>query len=88
METNFRFTFYRFVGPRGNRSTELVRDVSLADGMRGLVDAKNEAINACRDKVQAWASSIGISLRSNAPYPSPKYPGKVWVDFRFGGLTL
>ena len=32
----FRFTFYRFTETAAGRKTELVREVSLADGMRGL----------------------------------------------------
>ncbi len=87
-QPSFRFTFYRFVGPRGNRTTEVVRDLSIADGMRSLVDQKKEDISACCERVQRWASTTGLSLRTTEPFPSSKHPGKVWLEFRFDGLTL
>lgn len=84
----FRFSFYRFIGPKGNRTTELVRDLSLADGMRGLVEGNKHTIETCKQKVSDWASRNGLTVRFNDPYPSSRYPGKVWIEFRFGGLTL
>ncbi len=87
-QPSFKFTFYRFCGQHGSRTTEVVKDLSIADGMRGLVDQKKEEINACCERVQQWASSTGISLKVIDPFPSTKHPGKVWLEFRFGGLTL
>jgi hypothetical protein len=86
--TTFRFTLYRFIGPKGQRSTEVVRDLEAADGMRSLVDQSSQTINACRERVSEWAAANGITVKAHEPFPSTKYPGKVWMEFRFGGLTL
>ena len=84
----FTFNFYRFVGGEGHRTTEIVRDYSHADGMRGLIDRTPEHIKQATERVVEWASSKGCTVASQEPYPSEKYPGKVWLEFRFGGLTL
>ena len=85
---NFTFNFYRFVGDNGSRTTELVRDYTVADGIRGLVDRKDDVITLAMKKVTEWASSKGITVTPQEPFPSLKHPGKVWLEFRFGGLTL
>jgi hypothetical protein len=82
----FTFTFYRFTGTEGHRTTEITRDFDQADGMRGLIE--RSYIQAATTRVTDWASSKGISVSSQEPYPSEKYPGKIWLEFRFGGLTL
>ena len=87
-QSKFTFSFYRFVGSQGNRTTEPVKDMAAADGMRTLVEQNNEVINVCRERVETWATSKGISLKANEPYPSSKHTGKVWLEYRFGGLSL
>ena len=84
----FTFTFYRFTGIEGHRTTELVRDYAQADGMRALVERKEQVVAEAINRVQAWASSKGFSINAQEPYPSEKHSGKVWLEFRFGGLTL
>ena len=84
----FTFNFYRFVGTVGHRSTELVRDHSIADGMRGLVEKSPEQIQLASTRVNEWAKQHGITINTKKPYPSDKYPGRVWLEFRFAGLTL
>ncbi len=84
----FVFDFYRFVGSNGNRTTEMVRDYTQADGMRGLVDRDPKQVQLARERVEAWAASKGISISAQEPFPSEKYPGKVWLEYRFGGLSL
>ena len=86
--TSFTFTFFRFTGDTGSRRTELVRDYNLADGMRGMVDRKPDQIHEANQKVLDWASGKGITVHTQEPYPSEKYPGKVWLEYRFGGLSL
>jgi hypothetical protein len=91
METTaptFRFTLYRFVGPQGERKTEVVRDLAVADGMRGLIDQNKKTIRTCMERVETWASSKGLSVSAHEPFPSSKHPGKVWIEFRFGGVML
>ena len=84
----FTFNFYRFVGSENNRYTESVRDYTQADGMRGIVERTPQQIQLATQKVNEWATSKAISLNAQEPFPSEKYPGKVWLEFRFGGLTL
>ena len=84
----FTFHFYRFVGMEGNRSTEFVRDCTQADGMRGLVERNQEHISLATERAKEWAASKSLTLNPQEPFPSEKYPGKVWLEFRFGGLTL
>ncbi len=84
----FTFDFYRFVGTNGNRATEIVPDYTQADGMRGLVDRNPQHIQLATQRVHDWAQSKGLTLNAQEPFPSEKYPGKVWLEFRFGGLTL
>ena len=84
----FTFNFYRFVGTAGNRSTELVRDYRIADGVRSLVNQMEGEIKLATEKVINWAKSKGITLNVKSPHPSTKYPGKVWIEARFTGLTL
>jgi hypothetical protein len=88
MNNSVVFRFYRFIGPTGQRTTELIRDYSQADGMRGLVDHNQQAVNDAVNKVTSWASAKGVSLKVLDPFPSSKYPGKVWLEARFSGLTL
>lgn len=51
---SYRFTFYRFVGPTGQRTTEVVRDLGIADGMRGLVE-RHEQVQEAITRVSEWA---------------------------------
>ena len=83
----FTFSFYRFVG-NGIRSTEIVRDYTAADGMRSLVDRKPEIVQLANQRAFEWAESKGLTMTAQEPFPSEKYPGKCWIEFRFGGLTL
>jgi hypothetical protein len=84
----FFFRFYRFVGPREARTTELVRSHSEADGMRTLIDQSEATVKACIQRVSSWATANGVAVAPADPFPSSKHPGKVWLEFRFGGLTL
>lgn len=84
--SQYSFTFYRFVTADGRTTTKVVRDLSDADGMRGLI-TKNQLQDATQ-RVNGWASSNGVSPSAQPLYPSTKYPGKLWLEFRFGGLTL
>ena len=84
--SQYTFTFYRFVSSDGRTTTKVVRDFSEADGMRGLI-TKNQLQEATQ-RVNGWASSNGVSTSPQPLYPSTKYPGKFWLDLRFGGLTL
>lgn len=86
--TKFTFNFYRFIGEASKRTTELVRDPSQADGLRGLVDQNPNQVQLASERVFAWAATKGIALYSREPFPSTKYPGKVWLEFRFSGLAL
>jgi hypothetical protein len=88
MLTQSTFTFYRFTGSNGHRTTEIVRDFNLADGMKGLVEHNPQQIQQVKERVEDWASSKGISLKTKEPFPSSKYPGKVWLEFRITGLTI
>jgi len=87
-DVKFNFSFYRFVGNEGHRTTEIVRDFNQADGMRSLVDKDPNVITTAIQRVSDWATSKGLTANSQEPYPSEKYPGKVWLEFRFNGLTL
>ena len=87
-DAKFTFTFYRFVGPEKHRTTEVVRDFNQADGMRGLVDRNPDLIAIAAKRAVEWADSRNITLSAQEPFPSEKHPGKVWLEFRFGGLTL
>jgi hypothetical protein len=84
--SSFNFTLYRFTGPRANRSTEIVRDVTIADGMRTLIS--RDVISEAHTRVATWATQRGISVLPHEPYPSRKHPGMVWLEYRFCGLTL
>ena len=84
----FIYNFFRFTGSDEDRKTEFVRDYRIADGIRSLVDQKEEVIRLATEKVISWAASKGITLNVKPPYPSQKYPGKAWIEFRFTGLTL
>ncbi|MBI5020555.1 MAG: hypothetical protein HZB59_03890 [Ignavibacteriales bacterium] len=89
METNkFKFNFYRFTGTQDNRTTEITRDISTADGMRGLVDMKADQIKLATQRATDWASSNHLTINPKPPFPSTKYPGKAWLEFRFTGLAL
>jgi len=85
---SFFFRFYRFVGPTDKRTTELVRNQTEADGMRALIDQSETTVQMCINRVIQWAKNNGIAANAREPFPSKKYPGKVWVEFRFGGLML
>jgi hypothetical protein len=84
----FTFTFFRFTGPENARKTERVREFNDADGMRGLIDRNPKLIEAAHEKVIDWVSAKGVAVTCHEPFPSEKYPGKVWLEYRFGGLTL
>lgn len=84
----FTFHFYRFVGSNGSRTTEVVRDYNQADGMRGLVDRNAKSIEQATERVSEWAHAKDIAVSPQEPFPSQKHPGKVWLEYRFGGLTL
>ena len=84
----FTFTLFRFIGPKGSRTMEIVRDFSVADGMRALVENSERSITTCRSRVQAWADTHGLAVIPLEPYPSARYPGKAWLEFRFGSLML
>jgi hypothetical protein len=84
----FSFNFYRFTGTQGNRSTEIVGDYTHADGMRGLVDGRSNIIELAKQRVTDWGTSKGIMVNPLEPFPSQKYPGKVWLEFRFSGLII
>lgn len=86
--SRFTFSFYRFTGEKGKRTTETVRDYSSADGMKGLIDHQTEAIEEATQRVLDWARSRHLSVTPRQPFPSAKYPAKVWLEFRFAGLTL
>ena len=61
------FNFYRFVGTVGHRSTELVRDYRIADGVRSLVNQTDAEIKIATEKVITWAKSKGITLNVKSP---------------------
>lgn len=82
------FRFYRFIGPPGQRTTEVIRDYTIADGMRALVDQRKQAIDDATSRAVNWATSKGLSLKVKEPFPSSKHPGKVWLEARISGLTL
>ena len=84
----FTFHFFRFTDNNGTRTTQRLRNHGEADGMRGLVDGHQKDIELATQRVHDWATSKGISVNAHEPYPSTKYPGKVWLEFRLGGLTL
>ena len=87
-QQQFIFTLYRFVALNGKYVTEVVRNLAFADGMRTLVDMTEPAIHVCMQRVMEWARAQGISIRALDPYPSKKYPGKAWLEFRIGGLVI
>ncbi len=84
----FSFTFYRFTGEGAAKPTEIVRDYNQADGMRGLVDRNPQQVQLATQRVNEWAESKGLTVSAQEPFPSEKYPGKVWLEFRCGGLSL
>ncbi len=66
----FIYNFFRFTGPDEDRKTEFVRDYRIADGIRSLVDQKEDVIRLATEKVVSWAVSKGITLNIKPPYPS------------------
>lgn len=82
----FSFRFFRFIGTPGNRTTEIVRDHTVADGMRGIVDSSVRDV--ADSKVTAWATEKGLTLIAKEPFPSERYAGKIWLEYQFGGITL
>jgi hypothetical protein len=84
----FSFTFFRFTGSEGSRTTEIVRDFNQADGMRSLIDRSQKHIELAVQRVNEWATSKSLSICIQEPFPSEKHPGRVWLEVRFGGLTL
>ena len=76
----FTYNFYRFVGTAGNRSTELVRDHRIADGVRSLVDQTDAEIKLATEKVISWGKSNGITLCLKSPHPSMKYPSNHYLN--------
>ena len=88
-QQQFNFFFYRFNRDNGKLTTELVRNASEADGMKSLIINNSNQVAEAVNKVEEWAKTHGITLKNTGrPYPSAKHPGKAWLDFRFGGLTL
>ena len=83
---SFSFRFFRFIGTPGNRTTEIVRDYAVADGMRGIVDSS--AREVADSRIVAWATEKGLSLTAKEPFPSQRYAGKVWLEYHLGGITL
>ena len=84
----FSFTFYRFERNGRSITTTIVRNFDDADGLRGIVNSDDKEISTATEKVRKWAESQGLAVSYKEPYPSEKHPGKVWLDFQFGGLTL
>ena len=85
-QPQYTFTFYRFTTNDGKAKVGMVRDAANADGMRALISKTQ--LEDVTDRVTSWATEKGISITAQPLYPSTKYPGKMWIDFRFGGLTL
>ncbi len=85
---SFNFKFYRFTSMNDRRTTELVKDYSIADGMKGLIDNTPQQLLTALAKVQDWAMQHGLGFSYADPYPSTKYPGKAWLDIHFSGLIL
>ena len=87
METtqpSFHFTLYRFVGPQGERTTAVVRDISIADGMRSLFDQNKSVIKVCRESVQSWAAHQGLCISAKEPFPSTKHMARSGLSFDSG----
>jgi hypothetical protein len=85
---NTIFTLYRFVGDKGKRTTQIVRDPFIADGMRTLLPGDKDTLTQVNQKVHQWASDHGFTILPHDPYPSTKHPGMVWLEYRFCGLVL
>ncbi len=81
----FDFDFYKFNG-RGNAPT-LVPSVQDANFMRSRSSVDESLIDVAIGRVLAWASDNGLCVAPRKPFPSSR-PGKYWIEFRFGGLTL
>ena len=88
MAKSFSFKFYRFISKEDRKTTEIVKDCNLADGMKGLIDNTPQQLLSALTKVQDWAAKQGLGFSYADPYPSSKYPGKAWLDIRFNGLIL
>ena len=86
LQPTFTFNFFRFDRSSGTTTTIPVRDASYADGMKTLIDTQYATL--VKERVAGWAVKNNINLSEKPPYPSIKYPGKVWIEYRFGGLTL
>ncbi len=86
IQPKFNFNFYRFERAAGAVTTVPVRDASHADGMKTLIDTQHSTI--VKERVAQWAVKNNINLSEKSPFPSSKYPGKVWIEYRFGGITL
>ena len=84
-DITFDFDFYRFNG-RGVRPS-LVAAVDQASFMRSRYSIEGALVELASDRAHQWAKDHGFSLNTRKPYPSSQ-PGKYWLEFRFGGLTL
>ena len=84
-EVTFDFDFYRFTG-KGERPT-LVPTPHQAHFMRSRYSVDQQLVDAAMGRVMKWSHERGIAVNAKAPYPSNR-PGKVWLEFRFGGLSL
>ena len=81
----FDFDYYRFNG-KGNRPVR-VSSPEQADFMRSRYSIEESLVNTVCERVAAWGSRRGIGVIPKSPFPSNQ-DGKVWLEFRFGGLTL
>ena len=86
--SSINFSYYRFTEVNNKKTTQVVKDFSIADGMKGLIDNTPQHFSLALNKIKDWAIQKGIGFSYSDPYPSNKYPGKAWIDVRFNGLTL
>ena len=84
-QVSFDFDFYRFTG-KGERPT-MVTTPHQAHFMRSRYSIEGHLLEAATGRVMAWSRERGIPVNVKAPYPSNR-PGKYWLEFRFGGVSL
>ena len=53
--------------------------------MRSRYSVDQQLVDAAMGRVMKWSRERGIAVNAKAPYPSNR-PGKVWLEFRFGGF--
>ena len=85
---SIQFNYYKFAEINNRKTTQVVREFSIADGMKALIDNTPQHFHTAINKVKDWASQKGIGFSYSDPYPSTKYPGKAWIDVHFNRLTL